>query len=51
MNELVLVVDDEPKSAKLAKDYLENGGFQVVTVGDGYSGDSVCAPRHGRSGP
>ena len=37
MNELVLVVDDEPKIAKLAKDYLERGGFRVVTVGDGTS--------------
>jgi two-component system alkaline phosphatase synthesis response regulator PhoP len=46
MNELVLVVDDEPKIAKLAKDYLERGGFQVVTVGDGPS--AVQATRSER---
>ena len=35
MNELILVVDDEPKIVKLARDYLERGGFCVVTAGDG----------------
>ena len=35
MDELVLVVDDEPKIAKLARDYLEQSGFRVVTEGDG----------------
>ena len=35
MNELILVVDDEPKIVKLAQDYLEQGGFRVVTAGDG----------------
>ena len=35
MNEMVLVVDDEPKIAKLACDYLEQGGFRVATAGNG----------------
>lgn len=35
MNEVVLVVDDEPKIVKLARDYLERGGFKVLTAGDG----------------
>jgi two-component system alkaline phosphatase synthesis response regulator PhoP len=35
MNELILVVDDEPKIVKLARDYLENGGFRVLSAGDG----------------
>ncbi len=35
MNETVLVVDDEPKIVKLARDYLEQGGFHVVTAADG----------------
>ena len=35
MNELILVVDDEPKITKLARDYLENGGFRVMTAADG----------------
>jgi two-component system alkaline phosphatase synthesis response regulator PhoP len=35
MNELILVVDDEPKIVKLARDYLEKGGFRVLSAGDG----------------
>jgi two-component system alkaline phosphatase synthesis response regulator PhoP len=35
MNELILVVDDEPQIARLARDYLEKAGFRVVTAGDG----------------
>ena len=35
MNDLILVVDDEPKIVKLARDYLERGGFRVVTAADG----------------
>ena len=31
----ILVVDDEPKIATLARDYLEHAGFLVVTAGDG----------------
>jgi DNA-binding response OmpR family regulator len=34
----VLVVEDEPKIAQLARDYLEHAGFRVVTAGDGRSG-------------
>ena len=35
MNELILVVDDEPKIVTLAQDYLEQAGFRVSTAGDG----------------
>ena len=35
MNELVLVVDDEPKIVKLSRDYLEKDGFRVISAGDG----------------
>ena len=31
----ILVVDDEPKIATLARDYLEHAGFAVVTANDG----------------
>jgi DNA-binding response OmpR family regulator len=31
----ILVVDDEPKIAQLARDYLEHAGFRVVTASDG----------------
>ena len=37
MNETILVVDDEPRIVKLARDYLEKDGFRVITAGDGPS--------------
>jgi DNA-binding response OmpR family regulator len=37
MSQLILVVDDEPKVARLARDYLEKNGFRVLTAGDGQS--------------
>jgi DNA-binding response OmpR family regulator len=33
----VLIVEDEPKIVKLARDYLERAGFAVVAVSDGQS--------------
>ena len=35
MNELILVVDDEPKIVKLARDYLEQAGFRVASADNG----------------
>lgn len=35
MNETILVVDDEPKIVKLARDYLEQAGFRVLPASDG----------------
>ncbi len=35
MNELILVVDDEPKIVRLARDYLEQSNFRVLPVSDG----------------
>ena len=37
MNELILVVDDEPKIVRLARDYLEQSNFRVLPVSDGPS--------------
>ena len=37
MHELILVVDDEPKIVRLARDYLEQGSFRVLPVYDGLS--------------
>lgn len=37
MSQVILVVDDEPKVARLARDYLEKNGFRVVTASDGQS--------------
>jgi two-component system, OmpR family, alkaline phosphatase synthesis response regulator PhoP len=35
MQELILVVDDEPKVLKLTRDYLEKDGFRVISAADG----------------
>lgn len=35
MNELILVVDDEPKIVRIARDYLEKNGFRIVPAADG----------------
>jgi len=35
MNELILIVDDEPKIVRLAKDYLERSGFRTLPANDG----------------
>ena len=37
MTPLILVVDDEPKVARLACDYLEKNGYRVLTASDGQS--------------
>jgi two-component system, OmpR family, alkaline phosphatase synthesis response regulator PhoP len=44
MSQLILVVDDEPKVARLARDYLEKNGFRVLTAADGQSALTVA--RH-----
>ncbi len=46
MNGIILVVDDEPKIVKLARDYLERGGFRVVAAADGTT--ALAAARHER---
>ena len=46
MNETILVVDDEPKIIKLAKDYLEKGGFRVLTEGDGLRALKTARREH-----
>jgi two-component system alkaline phosphatase synthesis response regulator PhoP len=46
MNELILVVDDEPKIVKLARDYLEQSGYRVVTAADGTT--ALATARHER---
>ena len=41
----ILVVDDEPKIAQLARDYLEHAGFAVLTAGDGVSALQAARTR------
>ncbi len=46
MNELILVVDDEPKIVKLARDYLERAGFRVISAAGG--ADALAITRQER---
>jgi DNA-binding response OmpR family regulator len=41
----VLVVDDEPKIARLARDYLEHAGYGVLIAGDGPSAVQAARSR------
>ena len=41
----ILVVDDEPKIATLARDYLEHAGFAVLTASDGPSALTTIRQR------
>ena len=42
MDGTILVVDDEPRIVKLARDYLEKDGFRVITASDGVSALAVA---------
>src|SRR6185295_2325345 len=42
MPPLILVVDDEPKVARLTRDYLEKNGFRVTTASDGQSALTIA---------
>jgi two-component system alkaline phosphatase synthesis response regulator PhoP len=35
VQQTILLVDDEPRIARIARDYLEHAGYTVVTAGDG----------------
>jgi DNA-binding response OmpR family regulator len=42
MKELILVVDDEPKIVKLARDYFEKEGYRVLTAHDGITALAIA---------
>jgi two-component system alkaline phosphatase synthesis response regulator PhoP len=46
MQGTILVVDDEPKIVKLARDYLERANFRVIAAGDGPT--ALAAARRDR---
>jgi len=46
MSSLILVVDDEPKIVRLARDYLEKNGFRVVIAADGPSALAMARRVH-----
>ena len=41
----ILVVEDEPEIARLARDYLEHAGFAVLTASDGAAGLALARTR------
>jgi DNA-binding response OmpR family regulator len=41
----ILVVDDEPRIAEIARDYLERAGFRVTTAGSGPDALSIARTR------
>jgi DNA-binding response OmpR family regulator len=38
MSDLILIIEDEPKVARLARDYLEKYGYRALVAGDGAAG-------------
>ena len=46
MNETILVVDDEPKIVKQARDYLENSGYRVLSAADGVTALATARRDH-----
>jgi DNA-binding response OmpR family regulator len=46
VNELILLVDDEPSIVKLARMYLEREGFRVESAGDGETALDRVAREH-----
>lgn len=39
---MALIIEDDPKNAKLAKDLLEVGGFEVIAANDAEEGVSLA---------
>lgn len=46
MNETILIIEDEPKVARLARDFLEQGGFRVLIAADGNNGLAMARREH-----
>jgi two-component system, OmpR family, alkaline phosphatase synthesis response regulator PhoP len=46
LNELILLVDDEPSIIQLARMYLEREAFRIASVGDGESALAAIAREH-----
>jgi len=42
----ILVVDDEPQIVQLVRDYLEHGGFKVLTAPDGPTALRTASTQH-----
>ena len=42
----ILIVDDEPRIAEIARDYLQRAGFHVTTASTGTDGLAIARSRH-----
>jgi len=42
----ILIVDDEPQIVRLVRDYLEHGGFKVLTAADGQTALRTASTQH-----
>jgi two-component system, OmpR family, alkaline phosphatase synthesis response regulator PhoP len=42
----ILVVDDEPQIAQIARDYLQHAGYSVITTGEGVEALALARERH-----
>ena len=42
----ILIVDDEPQIVRLVRDYLEHGGFKVLTAADGQTALRIASTQH-----
>lgn len=45
VNKKALIIEDNPKNMKLAKDLLEMGGFEVITSDDAEKGIALARSR------
>jgi two-component system alkaline phosphatase synthesis response regulator PhoP len=45
VQQTILLVDDEPRIARIARDYLEHAGYAVVTAGDGQEALDLARAR------
>jgi len=48
-NELILIVEDNPKNLKLLRDILQVKGYQTIESDTGEEGVSLAHERHRRS--
>jgi len=46
MNETILIIEDEPKISKLARDYLEQSSYRTLIAAEGVSGLAMARREH-----
>ena len=46
MNETILIIEDEPKITKLARDYLAQSNYRTLIAADGNTGLAMARREH-----